>query len=140
MIKRLISLTILSIAIFVLNSDAIGQNCNKYFGKGYCTDYVKLRLGRRPTGDAGTWRPNINPRDARPGDAVIFSSPAPYGHVAVVERVIYERNTATPYQIEISEWNWSGNYIDRPCAVTSMFGKATRRTVRVNSIKGYWRP
>lgn len=130
----------LSLAICLLCLDAKGQNCQKYFGKGYCTDYVKQRLGRKPSGDARSWTPNINPKDVRPGDAVIFSSPAPYGHVAVVEKVIYERNTATPYQIEITEWNWSGTYVDRPCAVTSMFGKVTRRTVRVNTVKGYWRP
>lgn len=116
------------------------QDCSKYMGKGYCVDYIKERLGSRPRGNAGTWNGNINPRDVRPGDAAIFSSPRPWGHVAIVERVIYEHNTATPYQIEISEWNWGPKMVDAGCAVTNKFGQLTRRTVRVNTVKGYWRP
>lgn len=121
-------------------NEAYCQDCSKYLGKGYCVDYIKQRVGRRPGGNAGTWKPNIEAKKVQSGDVAIFSSPSPYGHVAIVERVIYERNTDKPYQIDISEWNWGATMVDRSCAVTNMFGKTGRRTVRVNTVKGYWRP
>lgn len=141
---------ILSITILVLGASAFllptfsdtayCQDCSKYLGKGYCVDYIKQRVGKRPSGNAGTWKPNIDAKSVQPGDVAIFSSPAPYGHVAMVERVIYERNTDKPYQIDISEWNWGAKMVDSGCAVTNMFGKTGTRTVRVNTVKGYWRP
>ena len=120
--------------------ETYSQDCRKYLGKGYCTDYIQQRLGRRPRGDAGTWTPNIDVKSVQPGDVAIFSSPRPYGHAAIVERVIYERNTDKPYQVEISEWNWGARMVDAACAVTDMFGRTSRRTVRVTAVKGFWRP
>ena len=118
---------------------SFAKDCSKYFGKGYCVDYIQHRLGKRPRGNAGTWSPNINNKDVKAGDVAIFSSPAPYGHVAIVERVIYERNTDRPFQVEITEWNWGATMVDRDCAVTNMFGKTSRRTVLVSRVKGFWR-
>lgn len=137
------TLTFLAFAYgFVQNSYA-QDPCAKYYGKGYCVDYIQQRLGKRPRGNAGTWSPNIDAKTVKAGDVAIFSSPAPWGHVAIVERVIYERNTDKPYQIDISEWNWgiaSTKPEERACAVTQKFGKPTYRTVRVTTVKGYWRP
>ncbi len=139
--KKLVFLSVVTLLFaFVTN----GQDCRKYFGKGYCTDYIKQRTGKKQSGDAGTWSGNIrNIKEIRPGDVAIFSSPAPWGHVAVIERVIYERNTDKPYEIEISEMNWgrlSSNAEERKCAVTQKFNQVSRRTVRVTTVKAFWRP
>lgn len=125
-----------------ISLQAFGDDCSKYYGKGYCVDYIKQRTGKKPSGDAGSWTPNIDPKAVRRGDVAIFSSPAPWGHVAMVERVICEKSTTKPSEIEISEWNWGAKMVNRGCAVTDMFGKtsARNRTVKVSAAKGYWRP
>lgn len=118
------------------------DKCAKYYGKGYCTDYIKERTGKKQSGNAGTWRGNIQVKEIRSGDVAIFGSPG-VGHVAVIERVIYERNTDKPYEIEISEKNWGGassNKEERDCYVTKMFNQIGRRTVRVSNVKAFWRP
>ncbi len=120
------------------------DKCAKYYGKGYCTDYIKQRTGNKQRGNAGTWTTNIQTKEVRQGDVIIFKSPG-VGHVAVVERVIYERNTDKPYQVEISEMNWgraSSDAEKKACYVTEMFNQVGRRTVKVSdsSIKGFWRP
>ena len=139
--KKIILLSVISL---IMTTIVHGQDCKKYFGKGYCVDYIKQRVGKKQSGNAGNWRGNINNiKEIRPGDVAIFSSPAPYGHVAVIERVIYERNTDKPYQIEISEMNWgrtSANTEEKNCAVTQMFNQVSRRTVRVTTVKAFWRP
>lgn len=118
------------------------DKCAKYYGKGYCTDYIKEQTGKKQSGNAGTWRGNIQVKEVRQGDVAIFGSPG-VGHVAVVERVIYERNTDKPYEVEISEKNWgsaSSNAEEKACYVTTKFNQVTRRTVRVSTVKGFWRP
>lgn len=135
--------TVFLLTVFLSIESFAQDKCAKYYGKGYCTDYIKARLDTKQSGNAGTWSSNINIKDVRQGDVAIFSSPSPFGHVAVVERVIYERNTDKPYQVEISEWNWgtaSANADEKACAVTTMFAKSSRRTVRVTAVKGFWRP
>lgn len=140
---------ILLIGLVIFGGLAVQVNaqdpCSRFYGNGYCTDYVKNRLGTKPSGNAGSWNPNVNPRNVRPGDVVIFTKPGRTGHVAIIERVIYEHNTATPYELDISEWNWGGtssNALEKQCVVTQKFGKRGTRTIRVNrpDIKGYWRP
>lgn len=116
-----------------------GADCRKYLGKGYCTDYIYSRTRKRQAGDASVWKSNINTNQVRAGDAAIFSG---RNHVAYVERVIYARNTATPVQVEISEWNWGPTWVDKPCVVTNMFAKTLprNRIVSVNEVSGFWRP
>ncbi len=139
--KKIIGIFVVT---FVFTGVSYAQNsCAKYFGKGYCVDYIKQKVGKKPSGNAGTWEGNVNVKDIKVGDVAIFSSPTPYGHVAVVESVIYERNTDKPYQIEITEWNWglpSSNKEEKACAVTQKFNTLPRRTVRVNTVKAFWRP
>lgn len=133
---------IIGTLMFFAEESQAQDKCAKYYGKGYCVDYIKERLGKRPSGNAGTWKPNIAIKDVKPGDVAIFSSPG-VGHVAIVERVIYERNTANPFEVEISEKNWgsaSSNKDERDCYVTKNFNIVTRRTVRVSTVKGFWRP
>lgn len=118
------------------------DKCAKYYGKGYCTDYIKEQTGKKQSGNAGTWRGNIRVKDVKKGDVAIFSSPG-VGHVAIVDRVIYEHNTDKPYEIDISEKNWgspSTNAEEKACYVTKMFNKVSRRTVRVSTVKAFWRP
>jgi surface antigen len=140
--KKIIMLFVFAV-LFASFSYGQKNKCAKYFGKGYCTDYIKQKVGKKPSGDAGTWNGNIDVKDVKPGDVAIFSSPSPTGHVAIVEKVIYERNTDKPYEIEITEWNWgakSSNAEEVACYVTQKFNIQTRRTVRVNTVKAFWRP
>lgn len=131
----------LSIVYFIPAAANAQQNpCAKYFGKGYCTDYIERRTGKRQRGNAGTWSSNIQKKDVRAGDVAIFTSPG-VGHVAVVEKVIYEHGTDRPYQVEISEWNW-GTMKDPACSVTDHFGRtrSRNRVVLVSSVARFWRP
>ena len=142
--KCAISISVALVFLFLaMTSSVFGQDCRQYLEKGYCVDYIKQVKRKKQSGNAGTWSSNIDAKSVQPGDVAIFSSPAPYGHVAIVEQVIYEKNTDKPYQIKISEWNWGSASSDankKACAVTTMFNTQSTRTVRVNIVKGYWRP
>jgi len=110
---------------------------------GSCTDYPPIRLNdksKRQRGNAGTWQVNSNLRwSPRPLDVVVFRSPSPWGHVAVVERV----NANATFQV--SEWNYGNEWVgNRNCAETNLYGRTDPRgwrTVRLNdpTIKGFWR-
>ena len=66
------------IAFFLLSASAIPKclavDCNKYFGHGYCTDYIQYRIGFRQSKDAGKWQGNISASQVRVGDVAIFAS------------------------------------------------------------------
>ncbi len=130
------TLPLLLIGLFVaaFSTVVIGQDpCASYYGKGYCVDYIKQRLGTRPFGDPAKWRANVQTKDVRVGDAALFSSPTPWGHVAIVERVVYRHNTAIPISIDISEWNYGPSWTNKRCAVTNKFGTVNRRNVSITS-------
>jgi surface antigen len=117
--------------------------CAKYYGKGYCTDYVQQRLGRRPSGDAGTWPGNTPVAQIRAGDVAIFTLGSA-GHVAVVDQVFVDKKTGNAASVRLSEMNWGKVKSDaesQRCVVTQNFGKLrTDRTVSVSSIARVWRP
>ena len=128
------------------HSYVVAQSCEEFFKrKGYCTDYVEQRTGKRQRGNAGTWKGNIPKDQMRAGDVAIFSSRRvpPVGHVAVIERVIYKANTAIPIQVEISEYNWGRmrpEPKERACSVTFKFGEKNVRTISVSAFDHVWRP
>lgn len=120
----------------------VADPCANYYGRGYCTDYIQERIGRKPSGDAGTWSGNTPIASIRAGDIAIFAV-GTSGHVAYVEEVITDKSTGRPVQIRISEKNWgavlSGQENQR-CIITSNFGKIGMRTVPISSVAKVWRP
>lgn len=116
--------------------------CAKYYGRGYCTDYIQERVGRKPSGDAGTWPGNAAISSIRVGDAAIFSIGSA-GHVAYVEGVIADKATGKPKQIQISEKNWGqvlSGQENQQCVITTNFGKKGNRVVPITSVARVWRP
>lgn len=116
--------------------------CSKYLGRGYCTDYIQQRLGRKPSGDAGTWPGNTSVASIRQGDVAIFNVGS-YGHVAYVEQVIADKS-GKPTHIRVSEMNWAPvlpGAENQKCAITSNFGKVTTRpAVPIAAVARVWRP
>ncbi len=116
--------------------------CAPYYGKGYCTDYITQRMGRRPSGDPRTWPLNRDLSKIREGVAVVFAELTSSGHVAYVERVIRDTK-GIPVALEVSEMNYARGI--RPgtppsCLVTNNFGVVTRRTFRIagSGASGFW--
>jgi surface antigen len=121
-------------------------DCSPYFGKGYCTDYVKQKLGALglplPGGNAVAF-PVTHPATSLPPPNVpayvVFTKPGATGHVAWIESV-------TADSIVVSEWNWDTarpDPIDQYCTVTKSFGIPTRRTIPTSEfesrgVKGFW--
>lgn len=116
------------------------NSCSQYFGRGYCTDLIERKTGRRQRGNAGQWQGNIPTNQGQAGDVAIFNSPYPYGHVAYIVRPVYQHNTANLIAYDIEEWNWGSQWINRACAVTTKFGITTSRRVPVSSVSRIWRP
>ena len=121
-----------------------GDVCQAYYGRGYCTDYISMKIGYHPGGvGPAAWPANRNIRQAHEGVALIFGNLAPpAGHVAYVERVVRQSN-GEPTAFEISEMNYGGGQragVPRECWVSNNFGVITRRTISVNdsSITGFW--
>lgn len=118
---------------------AVAADCSSYLNRhGYCTDYVYQRTGKRQSGDAGTWRGNLPNDKAQRGDVLIFRNGGA-GHVAVVDRVVYQANTAIVWGYDISEMNY-GSWTYPACSVTTNFGKVTQRRVTLSSVSAVWHP
>jgi hypothetical protein len=122
-------------AAFLLGGKALAQPdpCTRYYGNGYCTDYVNQKIGKRIRGDAASWPANIQRIAVQAGDVAIFRR---INHVAYIEAVT-ERGTMIPYapgkyptQLRISEWNYGPRDTSAPreCLVTTKFGQVTTRT------------
>lgn len=112
--------------------------CAQYYGRGYCTDYVNQRTGRRQRGDAGTWPSNMPGDAAAPGDVAIFRR---INHVAYVERVVERDAQGRSRRVLISEMNYGRRNPNTPpsCYVTTNFGVRTERTIDVTSAE-FMRP
>jgi len=114
--------------------------CLSYYGRGYCTDYIQRRTGRRQSGDAGRWQGNFPVTQGRGGDVAIFTYPAPFGHVAYIVRPVYAHNTANLIAYDIEEWNYGPQWVNRTCGVTNKFGVVTSRRIAVSAVSRIWRP
>ena len=120
----------------------VADPCAPYYGKGYCTDYIAQRMGRRPSGDPRTWPLNRDLSQIREGVAVIFAGVTSAGHVAYVERVIRDAKRV-PVSLEVSEMNYArGTRVGTPpsCLVTNNFGVVSRRTFPIagSGASGFW--
>lgn len=151
---------VLFITVTLLLSASLSfADCSFYHGKGYCTDYIKNKIGKKPGGDASSWPNNIGDKsNVKKGDAALFSN-----HVAYVEKVNTKKACDKKGKnckeiadsVNISEWNYSKNNLTPSacekkfgkghtncidCIVTDKFGEKTyRNSVSLNSVKGFWR-
>ena len=108
--------------------------------KGYSTDYIEQKTGKRQPGLAGSWRGNVALQEVEPGDVVLISLKAPGAmHAALVERI--ERNAdKSVLRVQVSEWNW-GRTTEARCLVTENFGRAgAPRLIEASAIAQVWRP
>jgi hypothetical protein len=108
--------------------------------KGYSTDYIEQKTGKRQPGLAGSWRGNVDLDRAEPGDVVLVRLRAPGAmHAALVEEV--RRGTGGAVSaVRVSEWNW-GRMTDERCLVTENFARlAPARWVDADAIALVWRP
>jgi surface antigen len=102
--------------------------CQKYLGKGYCTDYIRTRYNIPWRGNASVWvsRAKVagwkTGKQPAKGAIAVWSSG---NHVAIVESVSKDSYT-------ISEWNW-GDLTNQNCSVTKNFGIKTSRTILLNN-------
>ncbi|NTW83189.1 MAG: CHAP domain-containing protein [Chlorobiaceae bacterium] len=121
------------------NEYALASDCRKYYGKGYCVDYIYRQTGNRQQGNASKWTGNIDDiKYIATGDVVIFPNAARgTGHVAYVEKV-------SDKTIQIGEWNHSDKFnkpdSDPECWKTDMFGQYDSRSIEKNDVLRIWRP
>src|SRR5664279_3728116 len=118
------------------------RDCAKWIEQhGYSVDYIKLKTGKRQRGVAETWRGNVEPKDAQPGDVAMsyIKDKGRHMRVAYVEDVHKNADGSTA-AVVISEWNM-GRYIDEPCYVTDHFGRDSgRKVLSVDGFVRVWRP
>ena len=100
--------------------------CEKYYRKGYCTDYIRTKIRIPWRGDAISWLRKARGYgyrtgpEPRVGSIAVFNYAYPYGHVAWVEEVSKDKKS-----FKVTHWNW-GRKIDS-CYRTVNFGKKTYR-------------
>jgi len=138
--KRFMTI-VTSALVFGMATPSLAEDiCSKYYGKGYCTDYIKKKVGTKQGGDAKDWSCNVDKTDVKGGDVAIFKSK---NHVALVEEVTRDKK-GKPKNIRISEWNWGKiNKKDKEkkyCIVTESFGISNERSVSASSGVCFWRP
>ena len=118
------------------------RDCSQWIEKkGFSTDYIKLRTGKRQRGMADGWRGNVAPKDVQPGDVVItyIKDKGRRMRVSYVEDV--RRNgDGRAGAVIVTEWN-EGKYIDEPCLVTDHFGRDSgQRSIPIDTVVRVWRP
>lgn len=117
------------------------RDCQQWIDmKGYSTDYIEQKTGKRQPALAGSWRGNVPVLEVQSGDVVLIALRTPGAqHVAFVEEV--RRNAdGTVNAIRLTEWNW-GRTTDKRCLVTENFGRlAPGRWVEFGVVAQVWRP
>jgi len=115
--------------------------CAQYYGKGYCTDYIRTKVNIPWRGDPITWIEQARKHSYKTGNEpkvssiAVFSYAMPFGHVAWVESILPDGS------FTVSHWNW-GKMINRECGVTEMFGKTTTKIFNKNDsqLRGFIYP
>ena len=143
---RPLILPLVALVIAGLSSAAHAQSatflrdCREWIDKkGYSTDYIEQKTGKRQPGMASAWRGNVPTGDVQAGDvALIRIRGTDAQHAAFVEEVRKSDHGAV--SLRLSEWNW-GPATDQRCLVTDNFGKsAPGRWVTLDAVAQVWRP
>lgn len=122
------NLVVYTISVHAVSS---ADPCKKYYGKGYCTDYIRTKVRVPWRGNAISWLKKARAYGYRTGEKpkvrsiAVFSYAYPYGHVAWVEEVSKDGRS-----FKVSHWNW-GRKIDN-CYRTVNFRKKTYKWFQTN--------
>jgi hypothetical protein len=139
---RAFAILLLSLALcMAARAQSFAETCKSWIDKkGYSTDYIETRIGKRQPGFAPQWRGNVEPADVQVGDVVFgyVSNDMMAQRVALVDEV--ERKDGKPIAVIYSEWNRGNRYIDRDCFVTDKFGLMSSGRLPVSAILRVWRP
>jgi hypothetical protein len=124
------------------NRASFDRDCSQWIEKkGFLTDYIKLKTGKRQRGMAETWRGNVEPKHVQPGDVFLthIKDKGKRMRASYVEEVRRAADrSAGP--LLVTEWN-EGKYIDEPCFVTDHFGRDSGlRPVPPDTVIRVWRP
>lgn len=139
---RLLAVCSLATSLFAFqNQDCSYESCERKFGPGQCTDYIRLEKlpGRTPTGEHGFARCwPVDDKIVRPGSVAVLNVSG-FGHVAWVESV-------TGDGFVVSQWNYgplaSSDAFERCCAKTTMYHVRTTTSWKISDprIIGFYHP
>lgn len=122
-------------------AQTFAEKCKSWIEKkGYSTDYIETKTGKRQPGLAPQWRGNVEPEAVQVGDVVFgyVSGDNKAQRVALVDEV--EQKDGKPVAVIYSEWNQGSRYTDRDCFITDKFGLPTSGRLPVPAILRVWRP
>ncbi|HTN71473.1 MAG TPA: hypothetical protein VMO00_10340 [Methylomirabilota bacterium] len=135
------TMDLLCAALLHAQSPTFIKACQNWIDKkGYSTDYIEQKTGKRQPGLASEWRGNVPVEDLRPGDVILIRLSATGAmHAALADEV--RRNAdGTVSEIRLSEWNW-GKMTDQRCLITENFGKlSSTRWINRDAVAYVWRP
>jgi hypothetical protein len=122
-------------------SPAFTRACQKWIDeKGYSTDYIEQKTGKRQEGLASEWRGNVASQNIQAGDVVLIRPPVRDAMHAAFAEEIRRNAEGTASSIRISEWNW-GRMTDQRCLITENFGKLSpSRWISLDAVAQVWRP
>ena len=117
------------------------EECRRWIDqKGYSTDYIEQKTGKRQPGLAGSWRGNTRLDEIQAGDVELVRLRAPGAMHAAIAEEIKKNPDGTVASVRVSEWNW-GPMKDQRCLVTENFGRlASGRWIQAPDIAEVWRP
>jgi hypothetical protein len=75
--------------------------------KGYSTDYIEQKIGKRQPGLASEWRGNASVSHVQTGDAILIRLPVPGAQHAALAEEVRRNADGTVTEIRLSEWNWA---------------------------------
>lgn len=123
------------------SAQTFAEKCKRWIEKkGYSTDYIEAKTGKRQRGLAPQWKGNVEPGEVQVGDVVFgyVSNSATAQRVALVDEV--ELKDGKPIAVIYSEWNQGTRYTDSDCFITDKFGLPSSGRLPVPAILRVWRP
>ena len=135
------SLAVLSYTAVHAQSANFLRDCQEWIDKkGYSTDYIEQKIGKRQRGLASAWRGNVAVREVQPGDVVLIALSAPGAQHAALAEEVRKNSDGSVSAVRVSEWNW-GRTTNERCLITENFGRlAPERWINLSSIAQVWRP
>ena len=123
------------------NAQSFAEKCKSWIEKkGYSSDYIETKTGKRQPGFAAQWKGNVEPADVQVGDVVFTYVPnsTTAQRATMVDEVVTSDGKVTA--VIYSEWNQGKRFTDRDCLVTDTFGLPTSGRLPVPAILRVWRP
>ena len=123
------------------SAQTFAEKCKSWIDKkGYSSDYIESKAGKRQPGLAPQWKGNVDPGDVQVGDVLFTYVPnsTTAQRVALVDEV--ETKDGKAIAVIYSEWNQGTRFTDRDCLVTDKFGLPTSGRLPVAAILRVWRP